>query len=290
MAARDDCAMHMTDSRLPNLLALPLTVLALATSCSSSGEENSPPPTAMGTKTQEITYESNGLTLNGYLAMPADASGKVPAVIVVHEWRGHNDYVRGRPEQLAELGYAAFALDMYGDGKLASHPEDAQAFMQEAMSDAEVTAARFEAAMEVLRAQDGVDPERTAAIGYCMGGAGVLGMARRGADLDAVVSFHGSLGTAEAAAEGAVKSKVLVCTGADDPFVPKDDVDALRAEMNTAKANYEVVEYPGVVHAFTNPGATAKGESFGLPLKYDAEADADSWSRMQALFAETLRE
>ncbi|MEM9379457.1 MAG: dienelactone hydrolase family protein [Planctomycetota bacterium] len=278
----------MTESSTPLRLALSLSALALAASCSETGEEGPNTPTAMGIQTEEITYESDGLSLTGYLALPEGAEGAVPAVVVVHEWWGHNDYVRGRAEQLAGLGYAAFALDMYGDGKLAKHPEDAQAFMQEAMSDADVTAARFEAALEVLVSRDGVDPERTAAIGYCMGGAVVLGMARRGADLDAVVSFHGSLGTQEAAGEGAVTSRVLVCTGADDPFVPKEDVDAFRAEMDAAKASYEVVEYPGVVHAFTNPGATAKGESFGLPLKYDAKADADSWDRMRALFGEAF--
>ena len=239
-------------------------------------------------RTEEITYDADGTALRGYIAMPAHADGDVPGVIVVHEWWGHNDYVRSRADQLARMGYAAFALDMYGDGKQAAHPKDAQAFMEEAMGNADVTAARFRAARAILNAQDGVDAGRTAAIGYCMGGAVVLGMARAGEDLAAVVSFHGSLGTGSPAAKDAVKARVLVCTGSADPFVPTDDVASFRDEMDGAGADYQVVEYVDVVHAFTNPGATAKGEEFGLPLRYDADADQDSWKLMTELFDEVF--
>lgn len=262
------------------LLVASITLLSFLVSCQSTGAN-----AGAEVSTREVAYEAtDGTKLRGFLARPVGAERR-PAVLVIHEWWGHNDYVRGRARQLAELGYVALAVDMYGDGKTADHPKDAQAFMEEVMGGDGVMEARFRAALDVLRAEDGVDPQRLAAIGYCMGGAVGLQMARAGADLRGVVSFHGSLGTTARAAPGAVKPKLLVLTGADDPFVPAEQVAAFRDEMAAADADCEIVEYPGVVHAFTNPGATAKGEKFELPLRYDAEADADSWRRMTEFFA-----
>jgi predicted methyltransferase/dienelactone hydrolase len=234
---------------------------------------------------EEVTYEGGGVTLKGYLAYDRAREGTRPGVIVVHEWWGHNEYVRQRARMLAELGYTALAIDMYGDGRNTQHPADAKKFMEAAMQDPAAAKARFQAGMALLQAHPTTDPERTAAIGYCFGGAVVLSMARAGVDLDAVASFHGALGTQAPAEPGAVSAEILVMTGAADPMVPPEAVAAFEKEMKEAGADYEVVSYPGAVHAFTNPGATELGKAHGLPLAYDESADEDSWSRMKALFA-----
>lgn len=251
---------------------------------------NASPPTFVSNKIQsmELEYSAAGTACRGYLALPANISTPVPGVIVLHEWWGCDEYVRTRADQLAGLGYAAIAADMYGGGERADEPEAAGALMTGLMGDAAALSARFEAARQVLASRPEVDGARIAAAGYCMGGGIALEMARGGAELAAVVSFHGSLETATPASPGAVRAKLLVCTGAADPFVPTEHVEGLRSEMDAAGAQYDVVAYPGVVHAFTNPGATARGERFGLPLRYDEGADHDSWSRMVALLAEVL--
>lgn len=237
---------------------------------------------------EEVTYEVGDTTFNGYIATDDAIEGKRPGVIVVHEWWGNNDYTRARADMLAELGYTAMALDMYGDGKVADHPDDAGKFSGEVNRNMEEAEARFQAAMDLLKQQPNVDSERIAAIGYCFGGGVVLEMARRGLDLDAVASFHGGLGTSDPAKAGEVKARLAVFNGADDPFVKPEQIDAFKSEMDGAKVDYIFVNYPGVLHAFTNPAATANGEKFDLPLKYDTEADQDSWARMQTLFEEVF--
>ncbi len=234
--------------------------------------------------TEEISYEHGETTFTGFIAYDDSISDKTPGILVVHEWWGHNDYVRDRARQLAELGYTAFALDMYGDGKLATHPEDAKAFMTEALENKEVATARFQSAVELLQSQDSVDAEKISAIGYCFGGGVVLNMARQGMDLDSVVSFHGSLAPYGPVEKGNVKAKILVLNGADDPFVSADAISEFKQEMDTAGAEYEFVNYPGAVHAFTNPGATQVGEKFEMPLAYNEQADERSWEAMKALF------
>jgi dienelactone hydrolase len=230
---------------------------------------------------EEVTYQAGDTTLKGYIAWDAAQTEPRPGVIVVHEWWGHNEYVRKRARMLAKEGYTALALDMYGDGKQASHPEDAQKFMMETISNAEVANARFDAALDLLKKHPSTDSTKTAAIGYCFGGAVVLHMARSGKDLDGVASFHGNLATETPAKPGAVKAKVLVLHGADDPFVPKEQVEAFKREMDAAGADYAFIEYEGAVHAFTNPAATANGEKFKLPLAYNEKADEESWAELQ---------
>jgi dienelactone hydrolase/uncharacterized protein YndB with AHSA1/START domain len=240
---------------------------------------------AIGTK--EMEYEVDGVKFTGYLAYPAgEQPGKNPGVLIVHEWWGHNEYVRQRAEQLAKQGYTAFALDMYGDNKHAHHPDDAMKFMNEVASNAPLAKNRFDAALELLKTQEQTDPARIAAIGYCFGGAVVLNMARMGADVQGVVSFHGNLQPITPAKPGTVKAKVLVLNGADDPFVPVEQRTAFKAEMDAAGVDYEFVDYPGAVHSFTSPFADAMGKEFNLPLAYNAAADADSWQRMLAFFGE----
>ncbi len=238
-------------------------------------------------QTREIDYQVNGETFTGYLAYDDAVTGPRPGVLVVHEWWGHGDYVRKRAEMLAELGYAAFALDMYGSDKYATHPSKANEFMQAVMSDQSAAKARFTAALALLREQPMVASDDIAALGYCFGGAVVLHMARAGVDLDGVISYHGMLATESPAQPGNVKAAVRVFNGEDDPMVPAQQVADFEEEMAEANVDYEVVNYSGAKHGFTNPEATELGRQFELPLAYDAEADADSWHKTQ-LFLERL--
>ena len=189
-------------------------------------------------KTQEFEYRQGDTVLQGFLAWNDKTPGKAPGVLVVHEWWGHNAHARSQAKRLAAAGFVVLALDMYGKGKLAQHPADATAFMQEATKDPEVVAARFNAALDLLRKDPHVDARRNAAIGYCFGGGVVLDMARSGADLKAVVSFHGSLGTASPASPGKVKARILVLTGAADPMTPSTLVSSFKREMSDAGAKF----------------------------------------------------
>ncbi len=235
-------------------------------------------------KTEEVQYTSDGVTFQGYLAYDDARPGKRPGILVVHEWWGHNEYARMRARMLAELGYTALAVDMYGEGKQASHPEDAGQFANEVFSNLPAARERFHAAMELLKKHETVDTKNIGAIGYCFGGGIVLAMARMGVDLKGVVSFHGSLGTKEPAKPGTVKARVLVCNGADDPFVPQKDIDGIKKEMKKAKVNFTFKSYPGALHSFTNPNADEVGKEFNLPLAYSEEADKQSWNDMQQFF------
>lgn len=235
--------------------------------------------------TKEVTYKQGATELQGFLAWDAEAKKRQPGVIVVHEWWGHNQHARNQAIRLAKSGYVGFALDMYGKGKVATHPKDAQEFMAEATKDPAVMKARFLAALDLLKQDPHVDSERIAALGYCFGGAVALGMARQGVDLDAVATFHGALGTQQPAAPGAVKARLLILTGADDPMVGPDQVEAFKKEMTAAGAKFEVVSEPHAKHSFTNPDA----DKVGMPaLGYNAEADKDSWERMLKFLAEVF--
>lgn len=234
--------------------------------------------------TKQVSYQSNGVSLQGYIAYQQEGIEAKPAILVVHEWWGHNDYARRRAEMLAELGYVAFALDMYGDGKVASHPEDAKKFMQEAMSDQIAFKNRFLSALDYVRQQENVDPSNIAAIGYCFGGAVVLNMARMGVELKGVASFHGSLATKMPAEKGQVSSQVLVFHGGNDAFVPEQQLEDFRAEMLSADVEHEIIVYEAVDHSFTNPDADMFAEKYSMPLSYDEEADADSWAKLQIFF------
>lgn len=234
-------------------------------------------------RTETVTYTAGGVTLRGFRAAPVGVDHR-PAVLVFHEWWGLNDYVRGRAEQLARQGYVAFAADMYGDGRTADSPAGASALMNGVLADIPAATERLKAAWEQAKASPGVDPTRVAAIGYCFGGAMVLHAARIGLPLAGVVSFHGSLGCTHKAAPGSIRARVLVLHGAADVLVPDADVAAFKQEMADAGADYEFIAYDGALHGFTNPGATAKGKEFGLPLGYDAAVDARSWGDMQRFF------
>lgn len=233
---------------------------------------------------EPVTYTDGTTTMKGYLAYDDGMSGKRPGILVVHEWWGHNEYARKRARMLAELGYVALAVDMYGEGKQAQHPDDAGKFSGEIRKNMDLGRKRFAAARKLLAEHRFTDPKRIGAIGYCFGGSVVLQMARDGMDLAGVASFHGGLTTDTPAKKGAVKAKVFVATGAEDKFVPPDQVEAFEREMKAAGADFRVISYPGAVHSFTNPDADVNGKKFNLPLAYDAEADKQSWEEMQRFF------
>lgn len=239
-------------------------------------------------ETKEINYSVNDTEYMGYLAYPEQIDAKLPVVLVVHEWWGHNAYARKRAEMLADLGYVAFALDMYGAGKVADHPDDAKKFMQEALSESNAISLRFEEAMRVVKKLEFVDPDNIAAIGYCFGGAVVLNMARAGKPLNGVVSFHGALATKQPAVKGNVSARVLVLHGGNDAFIPEEQVAAFEDEMQQAEVDYELVTYDGVEHSFTNPDADRFADEHSMPLSYDEEADEDSWNRMQVFLKEVF--
>jgi dienelactone hydrolase len=265
-----------------NITKIALTVIVVGVSAVVS-------PLQAAIKGEEIKYKNGDTVMKGYLAYDDGISGKRPGVLVVHEWWGHNEYARKRARMLAKLGYTAFAVDMYGDGKQATHPEDAGKFASAVRKNMPEAEARFNAAMDVLKNHKTTNPGKIAAIGYCFGGGLLLELARRGVDLDAVVSFHGSLATENPAHSGDVKAKVLVCHGADDPFVKPEHISALKTEMKNAKVDFTFKEYAGAKHAFTNPDADEYGKKFNLPLEYNEQADKQSWEDMRVLLQNAFK-
>ena len=248
-------------------------------------------PAFAAIKEMPVTYKDGETTMKGFVVYDTAKKGKRPGIVMVHEWWGITKHMHNEAHRLARNGYTAFLADMYGDGKTADNPEDAGALSGSVMKNPQEMEARFEAARQELAKQPTVDPARIGAVGYCFGGAVVLNMARAGADLDGVVGFHASLGlNTPAPAPGTVKAKVLVLNGADDPFVKKEQYATLKGDMDAAKADYRVIEYPGAVHAFTNPEATALGKKFNLPLRYDAKVNKEAEGEASKFFAAVFRQ
>ena len=237
-------------------------------------------------KQEEVSYSADSIEMKGYLVYDDKFKGERPGVIVVHEWWGHNEYVRTRAAMLAKLGYTALAIDMYGDGKTAAHPEDAGKFSKAVMSNLESAKSRFNAGLEFLKAHETTDKTKTSAIGYCFGGGVVLHMARLGVELDGVASFHGSLGTSLQVKPGDIKSKIVVFNGADDPFVKREELEGFVKEMQSATANFKIFNYPGAKHSFTSPAADNFGKKFNLPLEYNESADEKSWAELKVFLKE----
>lgn len=236
-------------------------------------------------KGEAVEYKAGETVLKGYLAYDDALKGKRPGILVVHEWWGHDEYARQRARMLAELGYTALALDMYGEGHQAHHPDEAGKFSGEVRKNLTLARQRFDAAQGILKKHPTVDGGKIAAIGYCFGGAIVLEMARQGENLKGVVSFHGSLNTDQPAKVGKFKARALVLTGEADPFIPHEQVETFKKEMEAAKVDYRVVVYPGAKHSFTSPDADKLGQQFNMPaLAYNAIADNESWAEMQMFF------
>ena len=244
------------------------------------------PSAYAGMKTEVVEYRQGDVALEGYLAYDDSFQGKRPGILVAHEWYGHNRYVRRRAEELARLGYVAFALDMYGKGVLAKDAKEAAALAGIYKSDSKLMRARAAAGLDVLRKRPEVDTARLAAIGYCFGGTTVLELARSGADLKAVVSFHGGLDTPTPGDARNIKGKVLAMQGGDDPFVPAKQVEAFEDEMRKGGVDWQFITYGGAVHSFTNPDS---GNDNSKGAAYNERADRRSWQAMKDFFEEALK-
>lgn len=235
--------------------------------------------------TETIEYRDGETVLEGYLAYDDSSEARRPGVLVVHEWYGLNDYVQMRARQLAEMGYVAFAADIYGKGKRATTAEDASKLAGPFRSDVSLLRRRTAAGLEVLRGRPEVQKDRIAAIGFCFGGTAVLELARSGADVQAVVTFHGGLATPDPNDARNIKARVLVLHGADDPLVKPQDVEAFEKEMRNAGVDWQLIKYGGAVHSFTNPAA---GTDPSKGAAYNALAATRAWQAMQVFFAETI--
>lgn len=241
-------------------------------------------------KEEPVSYTDGETTMKGFVVYDDASAVKRPGIVMVHEWWGITNHIHTEARKLAEQGYTAFIADMYGDAKTADNPKDAGALSSSVMKNPSVMESRFNAARSQLAKQASVNPQRIGAVGYCFGGAVVLNMARAGADLAAVAGYHASLGlNTPAPAPGTVKAKILILNGADDPFVKREQYDALKKDFDAAKADYRVIEYPGAVHAFTNPEATELGKKFNLPLRYDAKVDQEAKAEATKFFAADLQ-
>ncbi len=242
-------------------------------------------------QSRETQYKAGDSELLGYLAWDGDLGDRRPGVLVVHEWWGRNDYVMRRADMLAELGYVAMAVDMYGDARTVDNPEDAGGLMNGLLADLDTVRERFDAALNTLRAHERVDGARIAAIGYCMGGGIVLHAARHGAELKAAASFHGALplGVAAPGTGGEIAARIAVYHGEDDVFMSADQVQTFKTEMREVGADCLFVTLPGAMHGFTNPAATDRGEKFGIPLRYNELADRSSWDHMRLVLESAFR-
>lgn len=239
-------------------------------------------------QSKKVEYKHGDVNCVGYLAWDDAIAGARPGVLVFHEFWGLDAYAKRRCDQLAALGYVAFAPDMYGGGKLAEHPNDAREMMMAVRQNVDDWKKRGLEALEILRSQPQCDKTKVAAIGYCFGGSTVQQLAFAGTDLKAVVSFHGGLVVPTPEQVKAVKAAMLICNGADDTFISQDTIKAFREALDKNGGKYEFKNYEGAVHSFTVPEATETGKKFGMGIKYNEEADKKSWAEMLALFKDKL--
>lgn len=232
-------------------------------------------------KEENITFMDGTTKMNGFVAYDENVKGKRPAILVIPEWWGLNDYPKMRARKLAELGYIAMAVDVFGDGKIAANPTDAQNFTMPFYKDPSLGKKRLDAALIKIKELPQTDPSKVAAIGYCFGGFIVLNSAKLGTDLKGVVSFHGGLGGVPVDKK-LLRAKVLICQGASDKFVSIKDADKLKFQLDSIGADNTLKVYPDATHSFTNPAATRIGKEFNMPVEYNAEADAASWNDMKS--------
>ncbi|MFM2305658.1 MAG: hypothetical protein RLZZ367_327 [Bacteroidota bacterium] len=262
-------------------IAFLMITAAIVSSCNSnSGAQTTSTPATVSVKTEDVSYNADSITMNSYVAYNQNDTNKRPVVIVVPEWWGLNDYAKGRARQLAELGYLAIAIDVYGNGQTADNPDKAKALAMPFYQNPAMGKQRFDAALTKIKSYPIADTGKVAAIGYCFGGGLVLNVARLGEDIKGVVSFHGSL-LGVPANKDLLKAAILVCHGEADPFVPATEAAEFKKQMDSIGANYTFKGYAGATHAFTNPNATEMGKKFSLPIAYNAAADTASFKDMQ---------
>src|SRR5262245_58284081 len=241
--------------------------------------------TSAAVKTTDVQYEHDGTKLKGFVAFDDSATGKRPGVLVFPEWWGLNDYAKERARQLAEMGYVAFAADMYGEGKVTNHPEDARKMATEVRMNQAAWLGRAQAALKVLQADAHVDPDNIAAIGYCFGGSTALVLAYSGTPIKAVSTFHAALPTPTPEQAKAIKAQILVNHGADDTFVSKESIDKFKEALDAAGTKYKFESYPGAVHSFT----VKEADKVGIKgMAYNESADTKSWQATQQLFKGTF--
>lgn len=278
----------MMSTRILSLVILSLSIFSVACNDESAPAKSDEAATQASYKEDNVTYMGDSATMNGFIVFDENNKNKRPAVLVVPEWWGMNDYTKRRARELAALGYVAMAIDVYGDGKTADNPDSAGKLATPFYQNPQKTKARIDAAIAKIKSYEQVDAANIAAVGYCFGGGVLLNTARLGDELKAVVSFHGSLiGTP--ANKDLLKTAILVCHGEADPFVPQTDVDLFKKQMDSIGANYKFKGYPNSTHAFTNPNATAMGEKFKMPIAYNGAADTASWNDMKTFLGSVLK-
>ncbi len=260
-----------------------LLPFVMATACNNATKEGAANKETLHITGHSVTYNADTIKAEGYVAYNDAQEGKRPGVLIVHEWWGLTDYARERAKQLASLGYIALAVDMYGSGRLAADPKEAQDLATPFYKDPNLAKTRLEAGLDQLKSFPETDTANIAAIGYCFGGYVVLNSAKLGADLNGVVSFHGGLGGAPPQKD-ALKAKILVCHGEADQFVSDAEVKTFKKQMDSVSANYTFRTYANATHAFTNPQATEIGKKFSMPIEYNAAADTASWNDMKNFF------
>lgn len=234
-------------------------------------------------KEENVSYTVGNTVFKGFVAYDENLKNKRPAVLVVHEWWGLTDYTKMRARQLAELGYIAFAVDMFGEGKIAANPTEAQALTAPFYANPKLSETLLEAALNKIKEYKQTDTTKIFAVGYCFGGSIVLNSAKLGINLKGVVSFHGGLKGVPAKKE-LLKAKILVCQGGNDKFVTDKDVNLFKHQLDSIGADYKLIVYPNATHAFTNPDATEIGKKFNMPIEYNKKADIDSWNDMKMFF------
>lgn len=273
------------------LQVLPVAGLILFSACntksdkSSTTEKDQP---KMLIKEESVSYTADSTTMNGFVAYNDATKERRPVVLIVHEWWGLTDYPKSRARELAQMGYLAMAVDMYGSGKTAADPQEATKLSSPFYTNPVMAKARFDAALAKIKMNPLADTNNIVAIGYCFGGAQVLNVARMGENLKGVVSFHGNLAGVPVKKE-LLKAGILVCHGEADQFVKAEEVAKFKKEMDSIGAPYTFRSYPGATHAFTNPDATEKGKKFNLPIAYNAAADSASWNDMKVFFGQILK-
>lgn len=239
-------------------------------------------------KEEKVTYSAGGKTFNGVIVYDERQKGKRPAVLVVHEWWGLNEYPVMRARKLAQLGYIAMAVDIYGDGKVATNPAEAKELATPFYKDPQSAKSILEAAQAKLSEYNQTDSHKIFAIGYCFGGSVVLNSAKLGAGLLGVVSFHGGLAGVPAD-KALLKANILVCHGGSDKFISDSDITGFKHQLDSIGADYKFIVYANATHAFTNPGSTATGKKFNMPIEYNPKADEDSWNDMKMFFTAVLK-
>ncbi|MEP0827879.1 MAG: dienelactone hydrolase family protein [bacterium] len=237
-------------------------------------------------KTETVEYKEGNTVLEGFLAYDDASSNSRPGVLIVHEWMGINDYTKRRAVMLAEMGYVAFAADIFGKGVRPASVQEASEQAAKYKGDRPMLRARALAGLEQLKKHHLVDPKKIAAIGYCFGGTTALELARAGADIAGVVSFHGGLDMPNPNDTKNVKAKILICHGGDDPYVPTEQVADFQNQLRQAKVDWQFIAYGGAVHSFTNPDA---GNDPSKGAAYNADADRRSWEAMKQFFAEIFK-